>query len=618
MARRRKDPQVVGVKDLPQLDLTADIDLSTVVLDGKDFDIRADEAITAAGMDRTIEGASTITLTVHDPDRELQNTPLFKQGADLDIPVALADGGEDELHFSLARIEKNQDRFDLIFEEREIHWLRLYKKPLKVARGAVTRAEFIYRLVREVKQGDIPFFCPELHKTQRIERDGTASKNTKPDPRASQKSGWTRVGATIDVGSDAKQTANGGMSFAELLVAGDNAGLRGQDLAATLGLENNPVSAGVNVGMKMGTEILIRKVGGGPTYRIVKSDNGSGQLGDPHYKIDLHGAIARRVLGGGKGDVEVAVSGTVSDSEKALIKARDGKYEFSRGQGSTKESSWTAIQRLARDVNWRAFVVFGVLYFIKDDKLFLADPLMVLSEATPGVNWIDYRLDTGHDANEATIECRAGVWVAPPGTIVKLEDSGPADGKWLVTTISRPDLFSPETTIELRQPVAATPEPGGESSSSGAQTTPGSKAKLKSDGTALAPADAPAAVAKIIAAANEIHTKPYSQSGPRTPNNKVLPHYDCSSASAHALAGAGLVPAGQNIVSSTLESFGEAGAGKWVSVYANAGHAFITVAGLEFDTSHYGPTHPGGRGPRWLEGSPHPKGGFTVRHPKGL
>ena len=37
--------------------------------------------------------------------------------------------------------------------------------------------------------------------------------------------------------------------------------------------------------------------------------------------------------------------------------------------------------------------------------------------------------------------------------------------------------------------------------------------------------------------------------------------------------------------SSALARFGRPGPGRWVTIYANAGHAFMTVAGLRFDTS---------------------------------
>jgi hypothetical protein len=66
------------------------------------------------------------------------------------------------------------------------------------------------------------------------------------------------------------------------------------------------------------------------------------------------------------------------------------------------------------------------------------------------------------------------------------------------------------------------------------------------------------------------------------------------------------------LVSGALASWGEKGAGRWISVYANRGHAFIVIAGLRFDTSGSGQSGPRWRGEsRWLRG-------FHVRHPAGL
>lgn len=121
--------------------------------------------------------------------------------------------------------------------------------------------------------------------------------------------GWIRTGATIDPTRGQWPTYDDhvGMSFAELLVAGANAGMR-PDMTELLGYPRG------DYGMAMGSTVFIRALGGGPAYRIWKNDNGSGQLGDPHYTIDLHEAAARAVNLPGKGDIWIA-SGNDSDSD---------------------------------------------------------------------------------------------------------------------------------------------------------------------------------------------------------------------------------------------------------------------------------------------------------------
>ena len=71
--------------------------------------------------------------------------------------------------------------------------------------------------------------------------------------------------------------------------------------------------------------------------------------------------------------------------------------------------------------------------------------------------------------------------------------------------------------------------------------------------------------------------------------------------------------------STTLESVGEPGPGRWVTIYANAGHAYIEVAGIYFDTAagEGNPPNPPSTGPRWSTVGTGPAG-FVERHPPGL
>jgi hypothetical protein len=138
-------------------------------------------------------------------------------------------------------------------------------------------------------------------------------------------------------------------------------------------------------------------------------------------------------------------------------------------------------------------------------------------------------------------------------------------------------------------------------------------ATVSHDGMATVPPGAPARVAQIIRGANEVARKPYVYGGGHgrlAEETWIDTAYDCSGSVSYALAGAALVASPMD--SSTLARWGRPGPGRWVSIYANAGHAFMTVAGLRFDTS--------GRqegGSRWQTAS-RSVAGFAVRHPPGL
>ena len=140
------------------------------------------------------------------------------------------------------------------------------------------------------------------------------------------------------------------------------------------------------------------------------------------------------------------------------------------------------------------------------------------------------------------------------------------------------------------------------------RTVAGPRAVINRDGTASAPAGAPAAVRKIIAAANEIATKPYRYGGGHRSWKDT--GYDCSGSVSYALYGARLLGAPR--ASGGFTNYGVRGAGRWVTIYANAGHMYMVVAGLRFDTS--------GRdraGTRW-QTKLRPTSGYAIRHPKGL
>jgi hypothetical protein len=174
----------------------------------------------------------------------------------------------------------------------------------------------------------------------------------------------------------------------------------------------------------------------------------------------------------------------------------------------------------------------------------------------------------------------------------------------------------------------------------GTPLVPGTRARVLADGTAAAPADAPAAVHDMIAAGNRIDHFAYSYGGghgdptetmsQRDPNPAAVPGaeenggpgYDCSSATSYVLWGGGLgqsLLGGQVDDSTGLEHVGVPGPGRWVTIYANAAHAYIEVAGIYLDTSagQGNPPNPPSTGPRWSAAGSGPLG-FVARHPAGM
>ena len=140
---------------------------------------------------------------------------------------------------------------------------------------------------------------------------------------------------------------------------------------------------------------------------------------------------------------------------------------------------------------------------------------------------------------------------------------------------------------------------------------PGSLARYV-NGLAAAPMSAPAAVQQIVWAGDQLVGLPYIYGGGH--GSFISPGYDCSGTVSYALHGANLLASPED--SSEFEVWGSAGVGRWVTIFSNPGHAYMTVAGLRLDTSSADdPSNE--QGPRWRPLRP-ANAGFTVRHPPGL
>jgi cell wall-associated NlpC family hydrolase len=139
---------------------------------------------------------------------------------------------------------------------------------------------------------------------------------------------------------------------------------------------------------------------------------------------------------------------------------------------------------------------------------------------------------------------------------------------------------------------------------------PPAQVTLSAAGLAQAPAGAPLAVQQIIAAGNQIATTPYLYGGGH--QSWTSPGgYDCSGSVSYVLHAAGLLAS--PLVSGALASWGTAGVGTWVTIYANAQHVWMMVAGLRFDTGGLQSTPAS----RWQAAAVSTTG-YAVTHPPGL
>lgn len=145
-------------------------------------------------------------------------------------------------------------------------------------------------------------------------------------------------------------------------------------------------------------------------------------------------------------------------------------------------------------------------------------------------------------------------------------------------------------------------------------TTSGVKAQLI-DGLAVAPSSAPQTVKDVIAAANKIATMPYFYGGGHNPDFAASGDpagYDCSGSTSYALHGGGLLSAPED--STEFETYGSAGAGRWITLWANGGHVYMNIAGLWFDTAAQSSAN---GDDRWSATRVDAASGYIERHPTG-
>lgn len=140
-------------------------------------------------------------------------------------------------------------------------------------------------------------------------------------------------------------------------------------------------------------------------------------------------------------------------------------------------------------------------------------------------------------------------------------------------------------------------------------TVPGGDSIVGNDGAIPIPSGIPEVVQRVIAGANAIANFPYVYGGGHA--SFVDNAYDCSGSVSYALAAGGLLSAPET--SGQLESWGVPGPGKWITVYANAGHTYMYVniggAWMLYDTAG----RSGVFASRW---QPYPvdNSGYVVRH----
>jgi peptidoglycan hydrolase-like protein with peptidoglycan-binding domain len=195
-----------------------------------------------------------------------------------------------------------------------------------------------------------------------------------------------------------------------------------------------------------------------------------------------------------------------------------------------------------------------------------------------------------------------------PGTDAGTDTTGTQAA---TTTGADPTTGDPTTTTGDTGTTADPASTDGSGDAAGSSTSgaiSSTSASSTATTTTTTPDDVTVALSEMIAAANQIATLPYIWGGGH--GSFVSPGYDCSGSVSYVLHAAGLLSVPED--STELESYGAPGPGQYITIYADAGHAWMTIEGRRFDTVALSED-----GSRWADGGGE-FAGYVVRHPVGF
>lgn len=491
--------------------LDTDLDLQELSLFNRQFaPMRIEEAVIAGSIHRTIEGASTVELTLNDRYGYIMNSGRLGNKTDIRI---------DGLYFRLVKVRKTGFQLQLTFESREVAVLRTYQKFRASNWGEMTRARFIQILVGEVKEFHIPFVCPELKFTPR-ERKAEKQKARERDVGLGN---WKNaVDRAIARGKPLTVKHNSPTS--EQLRNIDTVLQVGMDYIIKKHHKRKIMVSAIMTGIQEATAynhpfgdeygmdqpLELRKTGSVGFFQQMPSWGSFDQRMDLLYSArkyyeaavksdefkpnQTYGELCQDVQGSAYPDrydqwriegerfvTAFGIAGGDSLSDLEVYKGNNmqwllnqsgdtvgeqvgAQYQFMRGKPKErkkhreKEDSWTCMQRLADQVQWRCFEVSGSIYYMSEPWLFRSAPRAFLTEDTDGVDWIDYDYDIGQRNAQITLSAHLDRWAAAPGTVVEIEVADVANGRWIVNDIDR-SLFDTHATVTLKKPLPILPEP---------------------------------------------------------------------------------------------------------------------------------------------------------------
>jgi hypothetical protein len=468
--------------------------------------------VTGVQIERTIRGASTVTVTLQDVGWKLTNSGLFlrqtKNGKDklnnIDLQI-------DDRWFTLVGFSITGQEVTLTFEDRAVNYLRQHKRNVKWHRSAHTRAEYVHHLVRAVKaNGGIGFYSPDEHDVRPQKTLGKAAED--PQDRTDARSKGIAYDeldgkyskAQIDAMNTALDVATqygvGPFVFKAMVVAG--LGESQFDPSRT------DYKTHTHKGVFQSNQIdqydtktqAYHFLHGGRSFREggaiqAHKDNPSWSVGQIAQYVEISDGQESYYNGfADEADKIIEAYGGASSGGTTLTEV-DTEFRV-----EDSEDYWDTIQRLAEEVQYAAFVDTWkvgnkrrpVLIFMPEkstlwvgegkkrhhpQSLITAKKMEGASRnvlTDPDIVRFNATVDEGQDVDSMEIDILCSRWAFRPGTTFAVKGIAPLAKKWIVESISR-DISQPYSTLTLVQPRKDKKEPV-ESQQTDSRTTPASLA----------------------------------------------------------------------------------------------------------------------------------------------
>lgn len=397
---------------------------------------------------RDMEASSALSVSLFDPGLEVLEKTLLSEKFDAYV---------DDLRFRYTGASKSGPTVTLNFEDQTIARLRELKGPKSAFRAKQTRANFICGLVEELEP-EIPIFCPQRHEKQPIEKEEQTPKTERESKKAAKEAketpGAKGVGDTKGLkvkgqtpSPEQKELLNTALDIA------DKGGAPFVCAVAVVAALIDETDAGA---VQRGNVLAGLGPGGAPIGNAEEEISGF-LFGKPEWTgtaaVDYYNAhpeatfyeIAQAVQASEFEDGSNYAA--FGDESRQWVEAYGGATGASLSSGATseevtepytfrvgkKETYWGAIQRLAKEVEWRAFVVEGRFFFISEPELSRGQVQLAIERepgkrhpATKGIVEVDFEYDVNLPTTEATVTAVAEHWDVRPGGVVTLAGYGPA------------------------------------------------------------------------------------------------------------------------------------------------------------------------------------------------